>query len=462
MTNDSGFISSLPIASASVLGAIKVGQNLSITSDGTLNAVGGGGTTDYTLLTNKPQINSVTLTGNISFSDLGGNTSDLTNDSGFITSSDLTSYATIEYVDDELADLKTEIEAEIPTKTSDLTNDSDFVTEDNIITWDFLSHRAGKLEWGIGAACQYGSGGAQIAIGNSAIVTANAPTAIQLGYGTNSSNGTFQVFSYQLLNNQGKIPAERLTTALSGYATETYVDNAIAELDIPTKTSDLTNDSGFITSSALTPYAEITYVDDEIGTAMDAISNVESEIPTATSDLTNDSGFLTSSDLTSYATQTYVQDQMSTITQKIPSEATSTNKLADKAFVNSSIATNTANFKGTYNSTSELPTTGVTPNDYAFVIGSDSAGNTTYNRYKYSGSQWVYEYTLNNSSFTAQQWSSINSGVSSSDVQDIQTIKANYADKDDVYDKSELDTFTFSGVYKDSTDTFSFDVLYVK
>ena len=32
---------------------------------------GGGGTTDYTDLTNKPQINSVTLTGNKSLSDIG-------------------------------------------------------------------------------------------------------------------------------------------------------------------------------------------------------------------------------------------------------------------------------------------------------------------------------------------------------------------------------------------------------
>lgn len=40
-------------------------------------------------------------------------------------------------------------------------------------------------------------------------------------------------------------------SALSGYATETYVDTAISGLSIPTKTSDLTNDSGFITSSDL-------------------------------------------------------------------------------------------------------------------------------------------------------------------------------------------------------------------
>ena len=66
------------------------------------------GTTDYTELTNKPQINGVTLTGNKSLDDLGIDiptaTSELTNDSGFITSAD------------------------VPTKTSDLTNDSGYIT----------------------------------------------------------------------------------------------------------------------------------------------------------------------------------------------------------------------------------------------------------------------------------------------------------------------------------------------
>lgn len=39
----------LPIASANTLGAVKVGQNLTITADGTLNAAGGGGSTgEYT------------------------------------------------------------------------------------------------------------------------------------------------------------------------------------------------------------------------------------------------------------------------------------------------------------------------------------------------------------------------------------------------------------------------------
>lgn len=66
------------------------------------------GTNNYEELINKPEINGVELTGDKSLSDLGiiipTATSDLTNDSGFITSAD------------------------IPTKTSDLTNDSGYIT----------------------------------------------------------------------------------------------------------------------------------------------------------------------------------------------------------------------------------------------------------------------------------------------------------------------------------------------
>lgn len=62
---------------------------------------------NYNDLTNKPQINGVTLVGDKSLSDLGvpTKTSELTNDSGFITQDD------------------------VPTKTSELTNDSDFTTK---------------------------------------------------------------------------------------------------------------------------------------------------------------------------------------------------------------------------------------------------------------------------------------------------------------------------------------------
>ena len=85
---------------------------------------------------------------------------------------------------------------------------------------------------------------------------------------------------------------------------------------------------------------------------------------------------------------------------------------ATAEFVNSSIATNTANFMGTFNSESEFPAE-ATNNDYLFLDTVDEEGNKVFKRYKYveSSAAWKYEYTLNNSSFTAAQWAAIQSGI---------------------------------------------------
>ena len=158
--------------------------------------------------------------------------------------------------------------------------------------------------------------------------------------------------------------------------------------DVPTKTSELVNDSDFATNAS---------VDEKIG-------GVTSSIPTKTSQLDNDSDF------------------------------------ANKDFVNSSIATNTANFKGTFNNESEFPTE-ATNNDYLFWNTVDENGNTIYKRYKYvaSTSTWTYEYTLNNSSFTAEQWATINGGPYAS-VGDIPTKTSQLDNDSDFATKTELDT----------------------
>lgn len=113
----------------------------------------------------------------------------------------------------------------------------------------------------------------------------------------------------------------------------------------------------------------------------------------------------------------------------IPAQASSSNKLADKEFVNSSIATNTAEFIGTFNSVAELEAYSgkLDNNDYAFVVEIDQHGNTVYNRYKYNGSEWLFEYALNNSSFTSEQWSAINSGITAVLTEQITTNQSNIA-----------------------------------
>ena len=119
-----------------------------------------------------------------------------------------------------------------------------------------------------------------------------------------------------------------------------------------------------------------------------------------------------------------VVDRVTAIEGKIPSAASSTNKLADVNFVNSSISTNTAYYISNngqpFTSLAQLQAYSgpITNNDYAFVVGTDAAGNTTYTRYKYNADteQWAEEYVLNNSSFTAAQWAAISSGITSGDV----------------------------------------------
>lgn len=121
----------------------------------------------------------------------------------------------------------------------------------------------------------------------------------------------------------------------------------------------------------------------------------------------------------------------------VPAQATPTNQLADKDFVNSSIATSTATFRGTYNVVTDLHlSTSATHqqvatalgntisladnNDYCFVaIPTDDLTPTEtlqVDRYKYNGSSWSFEYTLNNSGYTSAQWKAINSGITSGKV----------------------------------------------
>lgn len=127
-----------------------------------------------------------------------------------------------------------------------------------------------------------------------------------------------------------------------------------------------------------------------------------------------------------------IQGDIDSIEEKIPNQASSQNQLADKDFVNSSIATNTANYISDngqpFQSLASLEAYSgtLTNNDYAFVVGTDQVGNTTYTRYKYvaSAGEWAEEYVLNNSSFTAAQWAAINSNITSNDVNKLAGIAA--------------------------------------
>lgn len=116
-------------------------------------------------------------------------------------------------------------------------------------------------------------------------------------------------------------------------------------------------------------------------------------------------------ELDNYYTKDVINAFKDQVSSMIPIQASAENKLADKDFVNSSIANSTATFRGTYASSDLFPTEGIDGNDYVFLATTDALGNQKYDRYKYSNGAWVYEYTLNNSSFTEEQWKAINSGI---------------------------------------------------
>ena len=116
----------------------------------------------------------------------------------------------------------------------------------------------------------------------------------------------------------------------------------------------------------------------------------------------------------------------------LPAQATSENELADKEFVNSSINTATAAFRGTHATLAGLEAvTDADKNDYGYVEETDEAGNKTLKRYKYveadgeEEAHWAYEYTINNSGFTTAEWAAIKSGITDGLVEKLRNLPTN-------------------------------------
>ena len=166
--------------------------------------------------------------------------------------------------------------------------------------------------------------------------------------------------------------------------------------------------------SALQPYATRQYVDGKVA-GLATEDYVDTEVAQESARATGVERVLGTS--------------IENISALIPSAASAQNQLADKDFVNHSIATNTANFIGTFNSVSDLEAYSgqKTNNDYAFVIEQDAAGNEYYDRYKWNGSAWLFEYKIENTAFTAAQWAAIQSGITSALVAKLSDLPTNEA-----------------------------------
>lgn len=126
-----------------------------------------------------------------------------------------------------------------------------------------------------------------------------------------------------------------------------YKNNAIRlwtnALEVPTKISELTNDSGFITDAGVT---KITTTAGAHSTVSNATGVVSLKIPTKTSHLTNDSGFITDAGVTSFngntgaitytAPVTSVNGSTGAVTVAVPTAATALPLVDGTAAVGSS------------------------------------------------------------------------------------------------------------------------------
>lgn len=157
---------------------------------------------------------------------------------------------------------------------------------------------------------------------------------------------------------------------------------------------------------------------------------------------------VTSSTVSQVATNT---SDIGTIEGLIPDQATTSNQLADKNFVNSSINAFAAYYitknaagdpfatKAELTSASTFYSGGVvrvpTTNDYCIVLADESKQSTTgvdpTTRYSYQGNQWEYQYTINDTPLTSAQLAALNSGITSALVTQIGTNTTAIAGKQD-------------------------------
>ena len=309
----------------------------------------------------------------------------------------------------------------------------------------------------------------------------NTPTipAAQVQSDWNEADNT----KVDYIKNKPTIPAAQIQSDWN-QADNTKKDFIKNKPSIPTKTSDLNNDSGFITKDVnnLTNYTKTsdlpdftTYQlksnmvtslnsadNDHYPTAKavkDAItsswwgdvlwpaSSVNGHlavfdwttgkiikdgwaIPTPTTVVDN----LTTQSATSAlsANQGYVLDgKISTINWKIPNEASTSNKLADKNYVDDSINSITAYYitknaawdqfatKAELTAATTFYSGGVvrvpTRNDYC-IVASDETHDNSVVRYIYQNGQWEFQYIVNETALTQAQLDALNSGITSGKV----------------------------------------------
>ena len=173
----------------------------------------------------------------------------------------------------------------IPTKTSQLTNDNGFITSASLPT---VNNGTLKIQ-------KNGTDVETFTANQSGDTTANITVPTATSELTNDS-GFITSASLPTVNN-GTLKIQKNGTNVETF-TANQSTNATANIIVPTKTSELTNDSGYTTNTGTVTQVKVG------STAYNPSSGVVSlpsypAVPTKTSQLTNDSGFLNPADMIS-------------------------------------------------------------------------------------------------------------------------------------------------------------------
>ena len=325
----------LPTASTETLGGVKVDGTTITIADGVISAVNTGGsgtgTTNYEELTNKPRIGGVELTGDKTLAELG-----IQAEGDYLVATDLANYAqkseipTDYLTADDLAGYAQT--SAIPTATSDLTNDSGFITAsvNNLANYTLTSALAtvatsGSFEdlthkpvipseYTLPTASTTVLGGVKVdgttITIEDGVITAHATstggTSDYVALTNKPQIGGVELTGNKSLSDLGIQPAGTYLTEIPAeYVTETELNSKGYLTAVPAEyvTETELNGKGYITSAALEGYAKTSEIPTDYLTDADLEGYAQtSDIPTATSDLTNDSGFITNSvnNLTNY------------------------------------------------------------------------------------------------------------------------------------------------------------------
>lgn len=234
----------------------------------------------------------------------------------------------------------------------------------------------------------------------------------------------------------GSIEKVKIEDGKNYEITEEDYKEIISRIDIPKKTSDLENDSNFVSDNQYV-HTDNNFTSEE-KTKLEGLQNYDDkEIKEEINTIKNNQQTYESNIISLDKELKGLKSNVEGINDKIPTQATKDNKLADKDYVNSSINSVTAyyitkNLAGEqFENRAELYDTEVyysggvervpTRNDYAIVrVDEDHENSTT--RYIFQNDRWEFQYVVNETALTSDQIKALNSGITKELVAKLQGI----------------------------------------